>query len=110
MQQIAIIEFNKEKCELLEYRRDLCLGRLYVIKVDNPDYNNKNNCCEFSNPEYYYIDAVYIGSTPIYCEEGYYQRERYLFAEINDKNIYEIFEPEYQVFLDEQYNIRSRNL
>ena len=107
--KIVVVRFDEKKVKRLEWAHDLCLGSLYVIKVANEFFNISEKKSDF-NPPHYFIDVVFIGSISVYSEEGYYQREKYLFAEINEKNIYEIHEPEHQVFLDEQFNIRSRNL
>lgn len=101
------VEFKKDNVKLLEWAQDLGLGRLYVVEIDNPDFNKDSQIDEY-NCETYFVDCVYIGSEPEYNEEREYIDDTELFAEIGSTNVYKVTEPKFRVYLDDQYNIRSR--
>lgn len=105
--RFVVVEFDAKKVERLEWAHDLCLGRLYVIEIDNPEFNKDSPVDDF-NCESYFVDCAFIGSEPEYNEEMEYIDDNPLFAELGTTNVYKVTEPKFRVYLDDQYNIRSR--
>ena len=105
--RFVVVGFDEKKVKRLEWAHDLCLGRLYVVKIDNPEFNKDSQVDEF-NCESYFVDCVYVGSERVYNEEGEYIDDTELFAELGTVNVHKVTEPKFRVFLDDQYNIRSR--